>query len=475
MNSAPLALHLGPHPALAGLFPAFAGLSYPLLLDSAMPHPRLGRFSYLAADPFMTAAATEDGLLVDSEGRRSHMAGDSFALLQALMAIYRMEPVAGGSLPPFQGGAVGYFAYDLGRRLERLPSIAVKDIPAPDLHLAFYDWVLAQDATTGQTWLFSTGWPHGTSAYAQERAEAVRRLLCQPHERHGAPLDEPRLTAPLTSTFTRAAYVDAVCRVKDYLYAGDCYQVNLSQRLEAPFAGDPWELYKRIRKANPAPYGAYLAMPDMAVLSASPELFLRVEGRHVETRPIKGTRPRGLDVAEDQRLAQELAASAKDRAENVMIVDLLRNDLGRVCEVGSVKVPELFALEAHPSVWHLVSTVTGELPSGKDPLDLLRAAFPGGSVTGAPKIRAMEIIEELEPVRRGLYCGAMGFLAFNGDMEASIIIRTALVTSGRFYLQVGGAIVADSDPEAEYQETLHKARGILAALEHHEDGRLVSF
>jgi para-aminobenzoate synthetase component 1 len=267
------------------------------------------------------------------------------------------------------------------------------------------------------------------------------------------------------SNFTRAGYLDAVQRVIDYVFAGDIFQANLSQRLEAPLVGTPLDLYRRLRHSNPAPFSAYLDYGDVVVASSSPERFLRVEpGGRVETRPIKGTRPRGLSPEHDAALAQALAESDKDRAENVMIVDLLRNDLSRVCRAGTVQVPELFTIEHYATVHHLVSTVVGELASGRGPVDLLRAAFPGGSITGAPKVRAMQIIAELEPTQRAVYCGAIGYLSRTGALDTSIVIRTCLVLGREVYFQVGGGIVADSDPELEYRETLDKARGLIAAL-----------
>ena len=268
----------------------------------------------------------------------------------------------------------------------------------------------------------------------------------------------------VTSNFSREHYLASVARAKEYIAAGDIYQVNLSQRLSAPLATTPFDLYRRLTRENAAPFAAYFDTPDATVVSCSPERFLQVRGGTVETRPIKGTRPRGATPEEDARLAQELLASEKDRAENVMIVDLERNDLGRVCEFGSVHVPELFALESYATVHHLVSTVKGRLRPGSNALDCLRSCFPGGSITGAPKVRSMEIIEEIEPTRRGVYTGAIGYLCFSGDMDVNIVIRTLVIKDGTAHFQVGGGIVADSQPEAEYEETLDKARALARAL-----------
>jgi para-aminobenzoate synthetase component 1 len=279
------------------------------------------------------------------------------------------------------------------------------------------------------------------------------------------PVDGSDPRVELRSSFTHEGYLNAVNRVREYILAGDIFQTNLSQRFEAPLVEPPWDLYRRLRTQNAAPFAAYLDFADALILSASPERFLRVDpdGR-VETRPIKGTRPRGVGPEHDAALGRALTESAKDRSENLMIVDLIRNDLSRVCSPGTVRVRELFALEHFATVHHLVSTVVGELQPGAGALDLLRAAFPGGSITGAPKLRAMEIIAELEPSARGVYCGAIGYLSLSGALDTSIPIRTAVVQDGRVYLSAGGGIVADSDAEQEYRETLDKARGMIDAL-----------
>ncbi|HEU5393445.1 MAG TPA: aminodeoxychorismate synthase component I, partial [Candidatus Methylomirabilis sp.] len=411
-----------------------------------------------------------------------------------LMRDWASPPVAG--LPPFQGGAAGYIGYDYGAVLERVPPTRYDDLAVPDVVLGLYDWVIAWDHLAGEAWLISTGLPAGAGQEhrARERAAEVGRRLGG-HRGGGAegqggggwfpplclPSRPPRGAAapsyPVTSldaadaiglrsTFTHRGYLDAVARVREYIIAGDIFQANLSQRFQAPLREPPFELYRRLRRRNPAPFAAFLDFGELSVLSASPERFLRLdEGGMVETRPIKGTRPRGLGPMHDAALGRALAESEKDRAENVMIVDLLRNDLSRVCRPGSVRVPELFALEQHPTVHHLVSTVVGRLEPGADAVDLIRAAFPGGSITGAPKVRAMEIIAELEPTRRGVYCGSVGYLSRTGVMDTSIVIRTFVEREGEVYFQAGGGIVADSDPELEYRETLDKAGGLIGALE----------
>jgi para-aminobenzoate synthetase component I len=351
--------------------------------------------------------------------------------------------------------------------------------------LGLYDWIIAWDHVQGRAWIISTGLPGEGAARprrAAERLAWVKRQLAGPTAGAGGrALLSHRIAAPapsypvagfeqgdqigLRSSFTHRGYLDAVSRVRDYIIAGDIFQANLSQRLEVPLEEDPWHLYRRLREVNPAPFAAYLEFDGTAVASASPERFLRLEeSGKVETRPIKGTRPRGLSPLHDAALSQSLADSEKDRAENLMIVDLLRNDLSRTCLPGSVRVPELFALEHYPTVHHLVSTVTGQMRPGAGATDLLAAAFPGGSITGAPKVRAMEIIAELEPSRRGVYCGSIGYLSITGAMDTSIVIRTLVALGGRAYFSVGGGIVADSDPEQEYRETLDKGRALVNAL-----------
>jgi para-aminobenzoate synthetase component 1 len=388
-------------------------------------------------------------------------------------------------LPPFQGGIAGYLAYDYGGVLERLPAPRYDDLNLPDAVLGLYDWVIAWDHRAHRAWIISTGIPAEGKARqerARERLAWVRRSLAGPASgAAGRSLAAHRVNPPapsyplsgadqgasvgLRSSFTHRGYLDAVTRVRDYIVAGDIFQANLSQRLEAPLEEDPWHLYRRLREVNPAPFAAYLEFDGVYVASASPERFLQVDAAgHVETRPIKGTSPRGLSPLHDAALGRALKDSEKDRAENLMIVDLLRNDLSRTCRAGTVRVPELFALEGYRTVHHLVSTVVGELAPGMDATDLLAAAFPGGSITGAPKVRAMEIIAELEPSRRGIYCGSIGYLSVTGAMDTSIVIRTLVAMGGRVTFSVGGGIVADSDPESEYQETLHKARALITAL-----------
>jgi para-aminobenzoate synthetase component 1 len=466
-----LAEELSPAPDPWAVARRLAGLPHLLFLDSANRHPDRGRYSFVAADP-------ADWL---TDTIRYPKLPTPFADLARRLAAFPLPTRP--DLPPFQGGVAGLFGYGLQHAVERVPRPRFDEFGVPDLAVGMYDWVIAWDHAVNRAWVVSTGYPetgrNGRERASRRLAEARRALergdgppVCPSRtDRRSVRTTElaPQFPLPgrpgVTSNFDRDHYVAAVRRAIDYVHAGDCFQVNISQRLLARLTEHPLELYARLRSRNPAPFAGYLDLGEFALVSASPERFLRVTNGEVETRPIKGTRPRGSTPEEERERIADLAASPKDRAENVMIVDLLRNDLGRVCAYGTVRVPKVCQVETYKYVHHLVSEVRGRLAPGKTPLDLLRACFPGGSVTGAPKVRAMEIIAELEPTARGPYCGSLGYVGFDGAMDTSILIRT--FTAGRGWVQfpVGGGIVADSDPETEYEETLHKAEGLLRALE----------
>jgi para-aminobenzoate synthetase component 1 len=463
----PLVEELRPAPDPWEVAQQFADWPHLLFLDSAQEHPTRGRYSYVTADPLLWLTARGEDVRLD--GRP--VAADPLALLDEWLERYRTESLP--FLPPFQGGIAGLFGYDLCHRIERLPRPRFDEFRVPDLAVGLYNWVIAFDSLQKRAWKIGT--PRRETSWDRFVTCLPKRQVANLfHGPRGLPPPIPRerlcpqyshpAAADLFSNFDRPGYLHAVRRAIDYIEAGDCFQVNLSQRLLAPARLHPLHLYDRLRRRNPAPFAGYFDLGDFVVLSASPERFLRVTDGRVETRPIKGTRPRGRTAAEDAAAAAELLHSAKDRAENVMIVDLLRNDLGRVCQYGTVGVPEVCRLESYPFVHHLVSQVRGQLREDRTRVDLLRAAFPGGSVTGAPKVRAMEIIAELEPTARGPYCGSLAFLGLGGSMDSNLLIRT--FTHGRGWLQfpVGGGIVADSTPEAEYAETLHKAAGLLRAL-----------
>ncbi|MBI2939259.1 MAG: aminodeoxychorismate synthase component I [Chloroflexi bacterium] len=430
-------------------------------LDSSLSGGTSGRYSYVAAAPATLLTATGRRVrLVRADTAHEHEA-HPFEVLRPELSDRPSLP----DLPPFQGGAIGYFGYELRHHFERGSALPPDPAGVPDLVVGVYDWVLAWDHAQGRCWLVEQEGGHSAGDGPFRRGDLLARLASAAIR--PAP---PMPGAPgvrLHSNFTRRRYLAAVRRAQEYIAEGDIYQVNLSQRFRGRWPGDTWALYRRLRAISPAPYAAYLSwsgLDGVTILSASPERFLRLDGRAVETRPIKGTRPRGRSPEDDARLAAELLASVKDRAENVMIVDLLRNDLGRVCRIGSIRVPRLFDLEGYAQVWQLVSTVAGQLNGRHDALGLLAACFPGGSVTGCPKIRAMEIIAELEATPRGVYCGAIGYLGHNGAMDTSIVIRTVVVARQTLSLQVGGAVVADSDAEQEYAETLAKAAGAFEAL-----------
>jgi len=383
-------------------------------------------------------------------------------------------------LPFPLGGCFGYWGYDLKNFTEpKLPRRAVNDLELPDCHVGFYDSLVVFDHQLGKTWIVSTGLDADGSRSerkAKAQLEFWQALLTEAEGRAGSPLPavsrtitdarRARSDAPyLVSNFSRADFIARVGRAQAYIRAGDIYQVNLSQRLAAPCPFSGWELFERLAAVSPAPFSAYFDCGEFQIASSSPELFLRLSGPHIQTRPIKGTRPRSADPTRDTQFTYELQTSAKEMAELVMITDLLRNDLGKVCEFGSVQVPELVRLERFAQVQHLVSTIEGRLRADVMHSAALASCFPGGSITGAPKFRAMEIIDELEPVSRGPYTGALGYLGFNRESQLSIIIRAAICRKGTAYFQVGAGIVADSIPAAEYDETLAKAGGFLAALQ----------
>jgi para-aminobenzoate synthetase component 1 len=449
------------------IFERLKNLPYPFLLDTGMLVDNLGHHSFAGADPFLVMSSKGRQITLWEGGRSTTFSGSPMAVLKKLLSRYAMPPENG--LFPFNGGAVGYFSYDLGRLFEKIPEQAIDDLGTPDIWLGFYDTVVAVDVRTNEATVISTGLPERGDA-ALERANRRLREVEELLRQDNSPRSERKNISCLedfpflTSNFTPEEYRNMVKRAIEYIAAGDIFQVNLTQRFSVPQCVEAWELYKKLRTINPAPFAAFLSCDGMEILSASPERFLKVEGDRVETCPIKGTRPRGRTPEEDERLRRELWNSEKDRAELMMIVDLERNDLGRVCEIGSVKVPELFRLEEYATVFHLVSTVEGRLLPGKDITDLLAASFPGGSITGAPKIRAMEIIEEMEPVRRGVYTGSIGYIGFDGRVDLNIVIRTILAAGGKMYFQVGGGITADSDPHKEYVETLDKARALARAL-----------
>ena len=472
------------------LFRHLRGRKHLAWLDSAsnprgMASPQgLGRWSYMAADPWKVIRGRVGEFVVEGCNKAS---ADPWTLWEDQQGSFSNDlPAQESDLPPFQGGWIFSLGYELGQTIERLPRALHDEFEIPDLWAGAYDCLVAWDHEKEKCFIVASGRSagelSGREGIAKKSITDLKKLASGPdpetpshnsnhdqfpvipHRLYRVPLTRhPQLE--IFGHFHREEFEAAVARAVEYIHAGDCFQINLAQRLLGRLSVSAHELYLRLRKVNPAPFAGFLDLGDAVVASASPERFLRLgHGGWVETRPIKGTRRRGASPSEDEALARELLESAKDRAENVMIVDLLRNDLGRVCSPGSISVDEVCRLESYPTVHHMVSVVRGKLGPQKNPWDLLRATFPGGSVTGAPKIRSMEIITELESVARGPYCGSLGWLGDNSQMDTNILIRTFIAKGGWVEFAVGGGIVADSKPSLEYEETLHKAEGLLRAL-----------
>ncbi len=437
-------------PSLASdLFGKIESQPWSMLLRSASESHPDGRFDILVANPVATIITSGDNTTVAKGDESFESKDDPFLLLDTLQSecLPKIQPIDD---LPFVGGALGYFSYDLGRRVESLPLQAEKDIRSPDMAVGIYEWALICDHHLKKATLI------GVSAQSQwEWLSSVAEVQKR---------DDFSLVSSWQSNLSKSEYVTRFNQVQDYLQAGDCYQINLAQRFSANYEGSEWLAYLKLEEQNKAPFSAFVRMENSAIISISPERFLQLKDGQIETKPIKGTRPRSDDPVQDEAQAQSLILAEKDQAENLMIVDLLRNDIGRVAKPGSVAVPKLFAIESFPAVHHLVSTVTAELAEDKSATDLLRACFPGGSITGAPKVRAMEIIEELEPHRRNAYCGSIGYISRCGKMDTSITIRTLVAENQNLYVWAGGGLVADSEANAEYQETFDKLSRILPAL-----------
>ena len=462
------------HHDSALLFARIAHQPWAMFLDSGqtlnaatgMPGSQYGRYDILVADPFMTFTSDEQYTLIHERGHSHVSSEDPFALIKQALLPYQ----SAATDLPFSGGALGYFGYDLARRLERLENKANNTDAIAPLQVGIYDWAVLVDHRNKTACLVSHGF--------DEKTRVHWHTLCAsfdaPFMPHHVAKKEFTVHSEVESNMDEAAYAAAFNKIQHYIQEGDCYQVNLAQRFSAKASGDSWLAYQKLREISPAPFMAYMNFGNMQVLSGSPERFLQVHHGSVETRPIKGTRPRADDPVLDAQYAQDLQSSLKDRAENLMIVDLLRNDIGKNCETGSVRADKLFQLQSFANVHHLVSIVTGRLQAGKTALDLLRGCFPGGSITGAPKLRSMQIIEELEPHRRGVYCGAIGYIGFDGNMDTNIAIRTAVYQQrngeGEISFYAGGGIVADSDLKKEYKETLDKASSMLKVMQYFSKG-----
>jgi para-aminobenzoate synthetase component 1 len=439
----------------ATLFAPIAQQSWAVFLDSAAPYSQQGRYDILAYHPTCTLVTQGKFTVVTTEKSRYTSTEDPFSLIEKHLPSINIDFDL-----PFNGGLLGYFSYDLIRRFERLPNLTQDDENIPEMAVGIYPWAVVVDHQQQQSWLVGVD-----MSELQWQALITQFSVIQTAKA----TEKFRITQTPRANMDKAFYAQAFEKIKYYLTEGDCYQINLTQRFQSACSGDPWWAYQVLRQLNPAPFCAYLNFPTVQVLSSSPERFLNVQENRVETKPIKGTRPRKKEINEDQQQINNLLKSDKDRAENLMIVDLLRNDLSKTCEKGSVKVPSLFSVESYATVHHLVSTVTGKLAKNQNALTLFKHCFPGGSITGAPKIRAMEIIEELEPHRRGLYCGSIAYLGFNGNMDSNITIRTLVHSDKTIRFWAGGGIVNDSEMEAEYQESFDKAAAILAMLKQFTD------
>lgn len=454
------------HHDSARLFEKIAHRPWAMFLDSGqmlnpatgLPGSQYGRYDILVADPVITLVTKGQQTIIEEQMSRHVSSDDPFTLLNQVLRRFpktQTETV-------FAGGAVGYFGYDLARRLEPLTESRQPET-MPEMMIGIFDWAVVVDHRLKTCQLVS----HTFSAQTTQAWPSLCQLFASTDDEVPAPF---YVNGPISANFSQPQYANAFQAVQSYIKNGDCYQVNLAQRFNAQVSGDAWTAYRQLRQISPAPFMAFMQLPidnhsDFQVLSNSPERFVQVLGEHVETRPIKGTRPRAADEKTDLANAAELINSTKDRAENVMIVDLLRNDLGKTCVIGSVKVEQLFQLQSFANVHHLVSTVTGHLIPDASAIDLLRGCFPGGSITGAPKVRAMQIINELEPDCRGIYCGAIGYIGFDGNMDTNIAIRTAVVMQGQFSFYAGGGIVADSVCDKEYKETMDKAASMLKILQ----------
>lgn len=443
------------------LYTIFKDRKDSFFLDSGMDSEKLGQFSFIGFDPIALFKSKDREIVIKRDGVETVSKGNPFDELQKLIAEYKVDYITD---IPFVGGAVGYFSYDLCHHVEKLPRTAIDDVDIPDAYFGIYDGIIAIDHRGGSddVYIASLGIKSDEEELYLEILEAIEK-----GESEGVDivLPEKKKKSEFKSNFaSKEEYKSAIEKVRAYIKTGDIYQANLTQRFETTIEETPYELYGKLRSINPAPFASYLNLDGFQIVSSSPERFIKLRDGMIETRPIKGTIPRGKTEEEDRKNREQLLSSEKDKAELLMIVDLERNDLGRVAKTGTVKVTELFHLEEYATVYHLVSTIVAELREDCDAIDCVKATFPGGSITGAPKIRAMEVIDELEPTQRNIYTGSIGYIGFNGDMDLNIVIRTVVCKGDKAYFQVGGGITWDSDPQLEYEETLHKAKALMDSL-----------
>lgn len=452
------------------IYKIFQDKPFSVILDSSLKVNKLGQYSIIAFDPFVLFKSKGNNIELIRDGVIEKICDDPLKYLRALLNKYKFENHIQDI--PFVSGCAGYFSYDLCRIIEKLPQNEKDDENVPDIMLGFYNNAVIMDYKSESIYITATSIGLRESSNLEhtvkQRVTQIKSILKMrsgnfDKEEYGEENGKGN-NYDLVSDFTNAGYCKIIERAREYIRNGDIYQVNLSQRFRTTISKKPYEIFKKLRKINPAPFSAYVNFDDIKIISSSPERFIKINDRIIETRPIKGTRPRGKNSDEDKKLRKELLNSEKDRAELIMIADLERNDLGRICKIGTVQVENLIEIEEYATVFHLVSTIKGELKDDVDVMDCIEATFPGGSITGAPKIRAMEIIDELEPVKRNIYTGAIGYIGFNGDVDLNIAIRTIIIKKDEAIFNVGGGIVWDSVPQNEYQETLDKGKALIQVL-----------
>lgn len=442
------------------LYSIFKDEEYSFFLDSGMDHEKLGEFSFIGCNPFLVFKSKNEDIEIRKGKQIEKLKGNPFIKIKEILEEYKMDYKTD---IPFVGGAVGYLSYDLCHHIEELPRTAIDDVGVPDMYFGLYDGVICIDHRGGDDKVFvaSLGIIDSEEIVVENIIKQIKSA-----EAEGVKIELSMTTRKkeFKSNFTREEFVNSVKKVQDYIESGDIYQANLTQRYSCDLEETPYELYGKLRTINPAPFATFMDFGEGQIVSSSPERFIKLRDGIIETRPIKGTRPRGKNEEEDKKNSEELLNSEKDKAELLMIVDLERNDLGKIAKTGTVKVTELFHLEEYPTVYHLVSTVVAEVSDEHDAVDCITATFPGGSITGAPKIRSMQVIDELEPTQRNIYTGSIGYIGFNGDLDLNIVIRTVVCKDNKAYFQVGGGMTWDSNPEEEYQETLDKAKALMDAL-----------
>ncbi|WP_037029290.1 aminodeoxychorismate synthase component I [Psychrilyobacter atlanticus] len=432
--------------------------NYPFFLDSGMDSQKLGRYSFIGVDPFLMIKSEGSKIRLEEDGKIETIDGNPLDILQEKLDLYKIEREE----IPFVGGGVGYFSYELAHLMEKLPNTVNKEVDIPEMVMGFYDGIVIIDHRDDKKYIGAIGFKENIEEIIKKIENSIKEY--EKNLKIKEIKKQILKNREISSNMTEDYYLSSIKKLKDYIYSGDIYQVNFTQRFECDFEGDSNELYKNLKSINPAPFAAYLNFGEGEIISSSPERFIKLTDGIIETRPMKGTRPRGKSEAEDKKLKEELVNSEKDRAELLMIVDLMRNDISRVAETGSVKVTELFHLEEYATVLQMVATIQGKLKGELSAVDIIKSTFPGGSITGAPKIRAMEIIDELETTTRNIYTGSIGYLGFDGNMDLNIAIRTIVLKDKKAYFQVGGGIVWDSDPHEEYEESLVKGRALVKAL-----------